>query len=87
MFLIGISVTSVYRWNPQSRLLRKIHKEVQVHDPVEYQIIKQKQSVNNHSIKSYFTIFHSASFSSHASVAMMKNKLFKRENNQSKKQV
>ena len=41
------------------------------HDPVEYQIIKQKQS-NNHSIESHFTICHSASFSSQISITMKK---------------
>ena len=67
--------------------MRNTHKEVQVHDPVEYQTIKQEQPVNNHSIESYFTICHSASFSSQVSITMMKNKLFKLENNQSTKQV
>ena len=49
------------------------------HDPVEYQIIRQKQSLNNDSIKSRFTICHSASFSSQVSITMEKNKLFKEE--------
>ena len=43
--------------------------------------------MNNHSIESYFTICHSASFSSQVSITMKKNKLFKQENNQSTKQV
>ena len=43
--------------------------------------------MNNHSTESYFTICHSARFSSHASILMKKNYLFKIENNQSKKQV
>ena len=43
--------------------------------------------MNNHSIESYFTICHSASFSSKVSITMMKNKLFKLENDQSTKQV
>ena len=42
-------------------------------------IIKQKQSVNNYSIEAHFTISHSASFSSHVSITMKKNKLFKEE--------
>ena len=53
--------------------------------PIDYQIIKQKQSVNHH--ESYFTICHRASFSSQVSVTMKKNKLLKLENNQSTKQV
>ena len=87
MLLKRISGTSWGRWNTQSRSLRNTHKEVQVNDPVEYQIIKQKQSMNNHSIKSYSTICHSASFSSLVSITMMKNKLYNLENNQSTKQV
>ena len=55
------------------------------HDSVEYQIIKQKQSVDNHSIESYFTICDS--FSSKVSVTMKENKLFELESNQSTKQV
>ena len=51
------------------------------------QSIRLKQSVNNHSIQSYFTICHSVSFSSQVSVTMMKNELFKLENNQGRKQV
>ena len=43
--------------------------------------------MNSHSIDSYFTICHSASFSSKVSTTMIKNKLFKLENNQSTKQV
>ena len=43
--------------------------------------------MNNHSIESYFTKCHSARFSSHASILMKKNYLFKIGNNQSKKQV
>ena len=35
--------------------------------------------MNNHSIESHFTIYHSASFSSHLSITMKKNKLFKEE--------
>ena len=57
------------------------------HDPVEYKIIKQKHSVNNHSIESYLTICHSAGLSSQVSITTKKNKLFKLENNQSTKQV
>ena len=87
MLLKRISGTNWGRWNTQSRSLRNTHKEVQVNDPVEYQIIKQKQSMNNHSIKSYSTICHSASFSSLVSITMMKNKLYNLENNQSTKQV
>ena len=48
--------------------------------PVNYQIIKQKQSVNN-------MLYASASFCSEVSITMMKNKLFKLANNQSTKQV
>ena len=87
MLLKRISVTSLVRWNSQSRLLRNTHKEVQVHDPVEYQIIKQKQSVNNHFIDSYFTTCDSASFSSQVSITSVKNMLLKLESNQSTKQV
>ena len=54
---------------------------------VENQIIKQKQLVSNYSIESYFTIFHTAAFSLQVSIKMMKNQLFKLENNQSTKQV
>ena len=43
--------------------------------------------MNNHSIESYLTICHSASFSSNMSITMMKNKLFKLENDQSTKQL
>ena len=57
------------------------------HDPVEHQIIKQKQSVNNHSIESYITMCGGASFSSKVSGTIKKNKLFKPDTNQSKKQV
>ena len=37
--------------------------------------------MTNHFIESYFTMYHSASFSSQASLTMLKNKLFKLENN------
>ena len=72
MLLKRIHVTSSGSWNPESRSLRNTHNEVQVNNPVEYQIIKQKQSVNNHSIESYFTICHSASFSSEVLTTMKK---------------
>ena len=35
--------------------------------------------MNNHSIESHFNIYHSASFSSHLSITMRKNKLFTEE--------
>ena len=87
VFLKRISVTSVARWIPQSKLLRNTHKGVQGHDPVEYQIIKQKQSANNHSVESYFSICDSVSFFSQVLITMMKNKLLELENSQSAKQV
>ena len=43
--------------------------------------------MNNHAIESYFTVCHSASFSSKVSITMMTIKLFKLENDQSTKQV
>ena len=43
--------------------------------------------MNNHSIESYFTVCHSASFSSQVLITMMTIKLFKLENDQSTKQV
>ena len=49
----------------------------QTHDPVVYQIIKQKQSVNNPSIESLSAICHSASFRSQLSITVKKNKLSK----------
>ena len=61
------------------------------HDPVEYQIIKQKQSVKNHSIESHFTIYHSASFSIKEEISQSKKKYSKYEtcidNNEENKSI
>ena len=47
MLLKRVSVTSEGRGNLQPRSSRNTHKEVHIHDPVDYQFIKQKPSVKN----------------------------------------